>query len=552
MVFVVLGCPRSGTSLLTNLLVNSGLSIEQSDLMKPNIHFNRDGYFENINIVKVNDQLIRLINKNNAYTFLNTPDGQGQEEFTLLSNDNYVNFDTKDKVYSEMERIKSGLTKTSVVKDSRFVFTLDEWNFDDVFIIKITRNKGDVKKSTEKHYGQDFPCDFDEYYSRYNTLIDNHVKKYGGISTTYEQLIKYDFSDVEKSLNVKLNSSVIQHRCNWCSFNTKLVYEVPNSRIGAKIMYCSKCELVQSHYTNIENKHRYKSISCDSDWGNIRHGKGVRLDQSIDVLKNLNVSSILDIGSNRGDFCRWASSNYEEGVSIDMIEPDGNITNYDFKYDNLYKVRFEHFFKNKQYDLVYCCHTLEHIDNLHEFLDKVYLFSNKYLFIDVPNITNVLDPNNIEEFFIDKHVFHFSENGLIKILGSSGFKVVANKTDDYNIVLLCEKQAGSFSLDEYTVTLKANREKLIEKSSKLNKMFLEKKVVIYGATRIFDAMIKYGNLEYKNAYYVVDDFSPLENIHKFDKIVTDPPDVVIILARSSIDKIKSKLPNIETITFQNL
>lgn len=551
MVFVVLGCPRSGTSLLTNLLVNSGLSIDRSDLMKPNIHFNRDGYFENINIVKVNDQLIRLINKNNAYTFLNIPVGQAQKDFTLLSNDNYKNFDTKDKVYNEMERIKSGLTKTSVVKDSRFVFTLDEWNFDDVFIIKISRNKGDVKKSMEKHYGQDFPCDFDDYYDTYNTLIDNYVKKYRGISITYEQLLKYDFSDVEKSLNVKLNSTVIQHRCNWCSFNTKLVYEVPNSRIGAKIMYCSKCELVQSHYTNIENKHRYKSISCDSDWGNIRHGKGVRLDQSIDVLKNLKVSSILDIGSNRGDFCRWASSNYE-GVSIDMIEPDGNITNYDFVYDNLYKVRFENFFKNKQYDLVYCCHTLEHIDNLHEFLDKVYLLSNKYLFIDVPNITNVLDPNNIEEFFIDKHVFHFGENGLIKMLEASGFKVVANKTDDYNIVLLCEKQVESFSLDDYAATLKANREKLVEKSSKLNKMFLEKKVVIYGATRIFDAMIKYGNLEYKNAYYVVDDFSPLENIHKFDKIVTDPPDVVIILARSSIDKIKNKLPNIETITFQNL
>ena len=551
MVFVVLGCPRSGTSLLTNLLVNSGLSIDQTDLMKPNIHFNRDGYFENINIVKVNDQIMRLIHKNNAYTFLNIPDGHEQEDFTLLSNDNYKNFDTKDKVYNEMERIKSGLTKTSVVKDSRFVFTLDEWNFDDVFVIKITRNKDDVKKSMKKHYGQDFPRDFDEYYDTYNTLIDNHVNKYGGISITYEQLLKYDFSDVEKSLNVKLNSTVIQHRCNWCSFNTKLVYDVPNSRTGAKIMYCSKCELVQSHYTNIENKHRYKSISCDSDWGNIRHGKGVRLDQSIDVLKNLNVSSILDIGSNRGDFCRWASTNYE-GVSIDMIEPDGNITNYDFTYDNLYKVRFEHFFKNKQYDLVYCCHTLEHIDNLHEFLDKVYLLSSKYLFIDVPNITNVLDANNIEEFFIDKHVFHFGENGLIKMLESSGFKVVANKTDDYNIVLLCEKQVGTFSLDDYAATLKANREKLVEKSSKLNKMFLEKKVVIYGATRIFDAMIKYGNLEYKNAYYVVDDFSPLENIHKFDKIVTDPPDVVIILARSSIEKIKSKLPDIETITFQNL
>ena len=43
--------------------------------------------------------------------------------------------------------------------------------------------------------------------------------------------------------------------------------------------------------------------------------------------------------------------------------------------------------------------------------------------------------------------------------------------------------------------------------------------------------------------------SPSENIFKFEKIITDTPDVVIILARSSIERIPS---NIEIITFQEL
>ena len=548
MVLVILGCPRSGTSLLTRLLVNAGFDISREDLMKPNIHFNKDGYFENINIVKINDQLIRLLNKNNEYTFLNIPSGKSQENFTLLSNENYALVDTENKVFTAMNDIKSRLGQNSIVKDSRFVFTLDSWNFDEVRIIKIKRNRNDVKKSMQKHYGKTFS---DEYYDIYDSLIDAYVKKYGGIEVTYEQLLQYDFSKIEDYLQVKLNNALIKQKCNWCSFDTKLVYDVPNSRVGAKIMHCCKCGLVQSHYTNIENKHRYKSISCDSDWGNIRHGKGVRLEQSIDVLKNLEITNILDIGSNRGDFCKWASTHYSN-VCIDMIEPDESITNYNFQYNSLYKGRFEHFFKNKQYDLIYCCHTLEHIDNLREFLDKVYTFSTKYVYIDVPNITNVHDENNIEEFFIDKHVFHFSESVLINILESSGFKINVNKTDKFNIVLLCEKQTNLFSLEEYVSTLKMNREKLVEKSSKLNELFTKKKVVLYGATRIFDAMIKYGQLNYKNAYYIVDDFSPLENVYKCDKIATDPPDVIVILARSSIEKIKNKIKNIEIITFQEL
>ena len=568
MVVIVLGCPRSGTSLMTNLLVHSGLHIGTDDLMRPNIHFNSDGYYENINTVKINDQLIRLLYENNNYNFLNIPTCSRplieNENFCLLSSDNYKKYDTKEKILNEIKTIK--LDTTSVVKDSRFVFTLDAWNLNDVFIIKVVRDKSQVKKSMEKHYGNIFTEDsivyngntipkinFDEYYNTYNTLIDSYLEKYSGLEITYEQLLKHDYINLEKSLDIKINSTVIKQKCNWCKYETKLVYEVPNSRIGAKIMYCNKCELVQSYYTNIENKHRYKSISCDSDWGNIRHGKGVRLDASIEVLKNLDVSSILDIGSNRGNFCRWASNHYKSGISIDMIEPDGNITNYDFTFDNMYGTRFEKFFKNKQYDLVYCCHTLEHLDDLHEFFEKAYRFTKQYLFIDVPNLTNVLDENNIEEFFIDKHTYHFSENGLIKMLDTSGFDITVNKTDEYNIVLLCQKRVCTFSLDDYVLNLKTNREKLVEKSEKLNKLFLQKKVVIYGATRIYDALIKYGGLEYKNAYYIVDDFSPLENVYKCDRIQVDVPDVVVILARSSIEKIKNKLKNIETIvTFQEL
>ena len=80
MKFIVLGCPRSGTSMITKILVNSGMNIIEEDLMKPNIHYNPDGYYENINIVKINDQLIRLKHKNNKFNFLNIPFNEEIEE----------------------------------------------------------------------------------------------------------------------------------------------------------------------------------------------------------------------------------------------------------------------------------------------------------------------------------------------------------------------------------------------------------------------------------------------------------------------------------------
>ena len=53
--------PRSGSSLITNLLMTAGFSNKIFDnsefIMKS--QFNKDGYFEDINFTLLNDQLIR-------------------------------------------------------------------------------------------------------------------------------------------------------------------------------------------------------------------------------------------------------------------------------------------------------------------------------------------------------------------------------------------------------------------------------------------------------------------------------------------------------------
>lgn len=546
---------------MTKILTESGLTVPKEQLMRPNIHLNPGGYYENINIVKINDQLIRLKNKNNASTFLNILE-PSTEHFELLSTNNYTEYDTEAKVYKSVDEIKHTLTTEHVIKDSRFALTLQDWGLDEVFIIKIKRNRQDVKKSMIRHYGNFFESDveymqstihkidFDTFYDFYDSKIDELLKNYRGVEITYEDLVNYK---IDRIGAIPLHLDSITKTCSWCKHATRSVYTVPNSRTGARIMYCTQCQLLQSVYANLENKHRYKSISCDSDWGNIRHGKGVRLSASVEILDGVSdIKSILDIGSNRGNFCEWASGRYSDSM-IDMIEPDGNVSHYKFRYDNLYTTRFEHFFKNMTYDLVYCCHTLEHLDDLHDFFRKSRKFSDKYLLIDVPNIAALSLSDTVEEFFIDKHTYHFSESGLIDMLKFYGFRVIRNHTDQYNIVVLCRKDTVPFSLDVYSQTLHTNRQNLKKVAVRINTLIMTKKTVLYGVTRIYDALVKYGGLKYLDAHYLVDDFSPLENIHKSEKLTVDTPEVVVILARSSIEKIKTRVPvGVETITFQEL
>jgi 2-polyprenyl-3-methyl-5-hydroxy-6-metoxy-1,4-benzoquinol methylase len=350
-------------------------------------------------------------------------------------------------------------------------------------------------------------------------------------------------------------------KCLWCN-NTSLnsIYDVKTSKIGANVHHCDRCNLVQSHYSSIENKHRYKSISSDADWGNVRHGKGVRLKKSIDCLKSIldeeNVSRMLDVGSNRGHFCKWVSENYLD-VMIDMIEPDSNVSNYQFKYDTLISDRIENVELENKYDLIYCCQTLEHLEQLHDFFDKMYKSCTKYLFIDVPNveILKKRDQYNIEEFFIDKHVIHLSSDVLKNMVTQYGFEIVNDCSDDYNLTIVCKKlEPKKLELDMnwYAKSLNDDRKVLEEKASRINEMMKREKVVIYGATRIYDALVRYGNLNTSDIYYLVDDFLELPNIYKFDKLKEDPPDTVVILARSSIDIIKDKLSaiNLSTTTFE--
>ena len=365
-------------------------------------------------------------------------------------------------------------------------------------------------------------------------------------------------------------------KCDFCrTADLSFIYDVPDSKIGAKIAVCNFCGLVQSiQAEQIEKAKRTVSISSGADWGNIRHGKGLRLDAAIEILNEQinwkNTDNILDIGSNRGDFILWLNGNYP-GKNIVAVEPDRNIID---KYKSLpnvklYISKLEKVHLQKGFfDLAYSSHTLEHAASASAMMEQTLdcLAPDGRLFLEVPNIEAISLEDNIEEFFMDKHTFHFNRSLLIAFIKNLGFDLVfANDEKDlFNTTLLFRvartSDAKPFKaqdpqlaekniqmIKKYRETLDHNRIRLKQVTENIHQFIDRQKVAFWGGGRIFDALVRFGGLKSEEVKCLVDGYLYKYVPRSHDVEIRDPeylkkyePQVVIILARSSADKIAEK------------
>lgn len=228
---VVLGCPRSGTSLVANLLSKSGFDVDyrgKKQLMGKNPNFNPDGYFERIDIVQLNDQLIRFYGK--KFNFLNPPNIKWMLNPYKLNNSFVIqNHETRLNHLNNLKKILKAKAKVEnelnsywdwVIKDSRLCFTLNFWNLKDISVIKVVRNRASVKKSMENHYGNIFHQDviyfrslikqinFDHYYKTIDSLINLHLGYFGGITVEFESIQNGNYTALEEFTQRSINKSI--------------------------------------------------------------------------------------------------------------------------------------------------------------------------------------------------------------------------------------------------------------------------------------------------------------------------------------------------------
>ena len=182
------------------------------------------------------------------------------------------------------------------------------------------------------------------------------------------------------------------------------------------------------------------------------------------------------------------------------------------------------------------------------------------MYVEVPSILILSDERVVEEFFIDKHTFHFDKAALVNLAKACGFTVVKDfNSDEYNIKLLFSKtipcddslKCSNSDLDDlfisYNGRIQANRNllrSLVE--TRLRPLAKKQKVAYWGANRIFDALVKYGGLTSEDVYLLVDTHmaGKLDNTSGFpivhpDYIRSQEPQVCVVLARSSEDTIST-------------
>jgi len=378
-----------------------------------------------------------------------------------------------------------------------------------------------------------------------------------------------------------------KNKCDFCEKNDlELVYSPLTSERNSKIYVCSSCGLVQSLPRILNVAEKKISISSGANWGNLRYGKIFRtnicIESLIKYLDFKNHLNILDVGSSRGDFVKKISE-YSSNIFVTAVEPDNIIAenfnkniNVKFINDRIENINFP----DNEFDLIHSCHTLEHLFSPYSTFKEHYrnLKCNGILIIDIPNIELINNSDMIEEWFIDKHLYHFSIVTILNYVRKIGFEVIQypNLNDKENILLLLQKNIKNkpsmeYKSDYFNALNCIKRYKKNILSNKLNIVKVSKfitelsknKIIIWGAGRLFDSLVKLGKFNFNSNIKLVDNYliNYVDSVNgvKLNKqeIIDDfKPSYIIIMSRSFVEEItleaKKIAPNAQIFTYNEL
>lgn len=332
----------------------------------------------------------------------------------------------------------------------------------------------------------------------------------------------------KKSLATTLGKSIvlsISSTCDYCDtdLSSQSAYIPIKTRRGVKVYSCSSCGLTQSAYTLPYVSRPAGNMSSDADRSSLRYTKTLVADSYKNVIEEhvpQDIKTILDIGSNRGVFARYALSRFPES-KIYCVEPDSTVIDY-YEENRLtvFDGRYEECEINDvKFDFAYSVHTFEHLSSCRLGFSKVSksLKVGGVFLLAVPNL--ILHKDAIEEFFIDPHTFHFTHNTLKNFARSVGLSVIyENDPSSPDVILLLKKESessdggedclfqASFDFDSYAELIRSNRKKISNDVKAINDASNTDGVLIWGAGRIFDALVSYGQLQAGPNIYVYDKF----------------------------------------------
>lgn len=173
--------------------------------------------------------------------------------------------------------------------------------------------------------------------------------------------------------------------------------------------------------------------------------KNITLRRKLKLINSFNLSSkkILDVGAGTGDFLKVCKQN---SWSVYGTEPSSDARRIAYKKDIHLKENLSEY-KNHKFDVITLWHVLEHVENLLEYITElnILLKDNGRLIIAVPNF-NSADAKYYKNFWaafdVPRHLWHFSQNSIIKLFSLVDMKVekvLPMKFDAFYVSLLSEK-----------------------------------------------------------------------------------------------------------------
>ncbi|MBV9541205.1 MAG: class I SAM-dependent methyltransferase, partial [Alphaproteobacteria bacterium] len=227
------------------------------------------------------------------------------------------------------------------------------------------------------------------------------------------------------------------------------VYKPEKSTRGLTVYLCGACGLLQSMPRIDRAERAPAAVSGGADWGNVRYGKGFRTQIALDAVKaHVDTSrdfTLLDVGSNRGSFAR-AFLAAAPNAHLVAVEPDERVAAScaGMPRTQLIQARIEAVaLETRRFDVVHSCHTIEHLAHpMHTLADHHRtLKDGGILVLDAPNTALLGSDDIIEEWFIDKHLYHFSARTLTRMIEAAGFTILQtpDPKDRSNLFFVAKK-----------------------------------------------------------------------------------------------------------------
>lgn len=362
--------------------------------------------------------------------------------------------------------------------------------------------------------------------------------------------------------------------CDFCHHEALAFAYMPDgSRRGLKVHVCGHCGLVQSTPRIARTGDRHgAAVSGGADWGNVRYGKGFRTDAAMTALaRHADLSqglALLDVGSNRGSFAR-AFLAAAPAARLTAVEPDERFADScaDLPRTELVRARIEDtHFPDAGFDIVHSCHTIEHLGAPFAALKDHarVLKPGGLLVIDAPNIALIGGEDIVEEWFIDKHLFHFSARTLARMTQAAGFEIIAQNdpADMINLLFIARKKgesadavtadpaeaAQAMTLMTRYANTRAHNLAALEIAAHELAALKPRRMAVWGAGRLFDLLVREGSYDPSGLSLLIDTHlkKHMDSRHGValstaEALNDDTADVVVVMSRGFADEISAEV-----------